>query len=511
VELLAFDVGGHACVLGISLVREIVTVPHVTRVPGAPAALRGLVNLRGQVVPVVDVAVRLGGWPSRVAHGSALLRVDARVAGTGTPCALLVDAVLGLVEADAHAISPRPPTGPLASADAVAGFVLAGARTLLLLDLDRLLDREVLHRQAATTAIARADLEMACPEPVPAAAREAAEAEAATAAAKDLRAASATRAETPPAKHARGGLQAAGAGAAPRAPLLRASAGPPAGVGRRPGLGRDPAAGAAERRAPFDAAPVRVGHAVQPPRPRPLARFAPHPSSATPKASPQTVPAATPAAQPDDAVPGPAHVREEAPAPARLVAARVREETSAGGRSRRGLPVASIAVALACGLAAWLLARGPGAVEEGERARATRRTTPSSVETTRWTETEAAAAAPSPTAATPPPATTIPIPSAIPIPPPTPSPIPPPTARAAPASPRAAPAAAPSPIVEAPLLPGHRTVVVRPGDTLWALARRYRHDPYSWPVLYRANGEQVRDPDLILPGQRLAIPDAGAR
>jgi nucleoid-associated protein YgaU len=50
-------------------------------------------------------------------------------------------------------------------------------------------------------------------------------------------------------------------------------------------------------------------------------------------------------------------------------------------------------------------------------------------------------------------------------------------------------------------------VVVRRGDTLWGLAGRHRHDPFSWPVLYRANGEQVHDPDLIRPGQRLAVPD----
>jgi nucleoid-associated protein YgaU len=49
--------------------------------------------------------------------------------------------------------------------------------------------------------------------------------------------------------------------------------------------------------------------------------------------------------------------------------------------------------------------------------------------------------------------------------------------------------------------------VVRRGDTLWGLARRHWHDPFSWPVLYRANGALLHDPDLIRPGQHLVIPD----
>jgi nucleoid-associated protein YgaU len=49
--------------------------------------------------------------------------------------------------------------------------------------------------------------------------------------------------------------------------------------------------------------------------------------------------------------------------------------------------------------------------------------------------------------------------------------------------------------------------VVRRGDTLWDLAARHRRDPHSWPVLHQANGAQIRDPDLIRPGQRLVVPE----
>ncbi|MDJ0867518.1 MAG: LysM peptidoglycan-binding domain-containing protein [Myxococcota bacterium] len=47
---------------------------------------------------------------------------------------------------------------------------------------------------------------------------------------------------------------------------------------------------------------------------------------------------------------------------------------------------------------------------------------------------------------------------------------------------------------------------VRPGDTLWKIARRTVGDPTLWPALYRANRDQIKDPALLYPGQKLAIP-----
>jgi len=58
-----------------------------------------------------------------------------------------------------------------------------------------------------------------------------------------------------------------------------------------------------------------------------------------------------------------------------------------------------------------------------------------------------------------------------------------------------------------------RVHVVRPGDTLWRIAADALGDPHRWPELYRANRDQIADPAVIFPGQRLRIPPeaAGAR
>ena len=52
--------------------------------------------------------------------------------------------------------------------------------------------------------------------------------------------------------------------------------------------------------------------------------------------------------------------------------------------------------------------------------------------------------------------------------------------------------------------------VVQPGETLWQIALNLSGNPHRWPELYRANRDQIKDPSLLYPGQRLAIPDFGA-
>ena len=53
------------------------------------------------------------------------------------------------------------------------------------------------------------------------------------------------------------------------------------------------------------------------------------------------------------------------------------------------------------------------------------------------------------------------------------------------------------------------TYLVQPGQTLWHIAAEVAGDPYLWPLLYRANRDQIKDPSLLYPGQELTIPDFG--
>jgi purine-binding chemotaxis protein CheW len=128
---VVFRVGGLVCALPAGEVREILPAGPATRIPGAPEAVQGLVNVRGRLVTVVDAHAVLGQLPS---GESALLLVDRR----GRTAGLVVGEVLDFLELPPAA---RPGRAALAGGDerTVAGVGEWGGQRLLLLDSDVLL------------------------------------------------------------------------------------------------------------------------------------------------------------------------------------------------------------------------------------------------------------------------------------------------------------------------------------------------------------------------------------
>jgi purine-binding chemotaxis protein CheW len=108
VQLCAFRVGAEEYVVDIMRVREIVAPLPVTSLPGAPPFVEGVLSLRGDVVPVVDLRRRLGLDPAPRTRRSRMLVVNA---GPGR-LALLVDAVSEVVRIPRSAIRPAPAFGP---------------------------------------------------------------------------------------------------------------------------------------------------------------------------------------------------------------------------------------------------------------------------------------------------------------------------------------------------------------------------------------------------------------
>jgi len=101
VRLLLFRVAGIVCAAGMDTVREIVPATPAARIPGAPPAVQGLVNVRGMLLPVVDGGLLLtGDTPSRNG-GTVLLDVGETVVG------LAVDAVEDLVTVGPNALTER--------------------------------------------------------------------------------------------------------------------------------------------------------------------------------------------------------------------------------------------------------------------------------------------------------------------------------------------------------------------------------------------------------------------
>jgi len=130
--------GGLRCGVDAAWVQEVTTAGGVTAVPGAPASFQGLHNLRGAVVPVLDLAAAMGRTPAARHARSAFLVLDPPGTSERGAAALAVEAVMGMVELAPDQIETVPAFASEAPA-LVEGTALSLGQPMLVLDLNALL------------------------------------------------------------------------------------------------------------------------------------------------------------------------------------------------------------------------------------------------------------------------------------------------------------------------------------------------------------------------------------
>lgn len=139
-QFLSFTLGPEPFAIDITTVREIIQHGAMTPVPLMPDFVRGVINLRGAVVPVIDLQARFGRGPASLSKKTCIVIVDAARDGERTELGLMVDAVSEVISLDAAQIEPPPPFGGSTRRDFIAGMGKRGDRFVVLLDPDRTLD-----------------------------------------------------------------------------------------------------------------------------------------------------------------------------------------------------------------------------------------------------------------------------------------------------------------------------------------------------------------------------------
>lgn len=138
-QYLTFTVAGEAYGFAIARIREIIEYGRVTPIPMMPAFVRGVINLRGRVLPVIDLAARFGGRPAETTRRSCIVVVEA-AAGSGTAdLGFVVDSVCEVLEILPSAIEPAPTFGQQLRADFIEGMARLDERFVVLLDEERVL------------------------------------------------------------------------------------------------------------------------------------------------------------------------------------------------------------------------------------------------------------------------------------------------------------------------------------------------------------------------------------
>ena len=138
-QYLTFLLGSEMFALGILTIKEIIEYRKPTEVPMMPASVRGVINLRGAVVPVVDLQARFGRPASPVSRRSCIVILEVAQQGDQQVVGVVVDAVSEVLDIRAEDIEPAPAFGTRIRRDFIAGMGKVRERFVILLDAQQAL------------------------------------------------------------------------------------------------------------------------------------------------------------------------------------------------------------------------------------------------------------------------------------------------------------------------------------------------------------------------------------
>ena len=152
-QYLTFMLGGEAFGIGIMAVKEIIEFGSITEVPMMPESIRGVINLRGAVVPVMDLAARFGRPQTAPGKRTCIVIVELDVDSERQVTGIVVDAVSAVLDIPAAEIEPAPSFGTRIRGDYIAGMGKVNGKFVILLNVEQVLALEGLPDLASAEAI----------------------------------------------------------------------------------------------------------------------------------------------------------------------------------------------------------------------------------------------------------------------------------------------------------------------------------------------------------------------
>lgn len=141
-QYLTFKLDDEIFALGIDKVREVLDFTTVTRVPQVPEFMRGVINLRGSVVPVVDMRLKFGMAKTEQTVNTCIIIVEINMDGETTVLGALADSVQEVLDLEPDQIEPAPRIGTKLRTDFIRGMGKRDEQFIILLDIDRIFSTE---------------------------------------------------------------------------------------------------------------------------------------------------------------------------------------------------------------------------------------------------------------------------------------------------------------------------------------------------------------------------------
>ena len=141
-QYLTFLLGGEMFAVAILNVKEIIEYGTVTEIPMMPGFIRGVINLRGAVVPVIDLSCRFGGKSTEVARRTCIVIIEMTEGDIKQDIGVMVDAVSEVLEIAMSEIEPAPTFGAKVRTDFISGMGKVNGKFVIILDVARVLSIE---------------------------------------------------------------------------------------------------------------------------------------------------------------------------------------------------------------------------------------------------------------------------------------------------------------------------------------------------------------------------------
>jgi purine-binding chemotaxis protein CheW len=141
-QYLIFSLGGEHFAVGTLRVREIIEYGNITSVPMMPSFIRGVINLRGAVVPVIDLNARFGRAKTEVSRRTCIVILEVQNDESTHVLSIIVDTVSAVRHIDRANVEPSPSFGTHIRADFIDGMAKVNGGFIILLDLGKVLSMD---------------------------------------------------------------------------------------------------------------------------------------------------------------------------------------------------------------------------------------------------------------------------------------------------------------------------------------------------------------------------------
>jgi purine-binding chemotaxis protein CheW len=139
-QYLTFKLGDETFALDVAEVREILDFTTVTKVPRTPSFMRGVINLRGSVVPVMDLRLKFGMSATQQTVDSCIIVVEMTMEEDSIVIGVLADAVQEVIDLEPEQIEPPPRIGTKLNTDFILGMGKHNGAFMMILDIDRIFE-----------------------------------------------------------------------------------------------------------------------------------------------------------------------------------------------------------------------------------------------------------------------------------------------------------------------------------------------------------------------------------